>query len=45
MIDVKKMKIKKKSSREYWLEKHYDIVEIYFIIIIIILALHVQINK
>jgi len=28
MIDVKKMKIKKESSRDYWLEKHYDIVKI-----------------
>jgi hypothetical protein len=28
MIDVKKMKIKKESSRNYWLEKHYDIVKI-----------------
>ncbi|XP_060858218.1 KRAB-A domain-containing protein 2-like isoform X1 [Metopolophium dirhodum] len=28
MIDVRKMKIKKESSRDYWLEKHYDIVKI-----------------
>lgn len=28
MIDVKNMKIKKESSRDYWLEKHYDIVKI-----------------
>jgi hypothetical protein len=28
MIDVKKIKIKKESSRDYWLVKHNDIVKI-----------------
>ena len=28
MINVKKIKIKKESSHDYWLEKHCDIVKI-----------------
>ncbi|XP_060877060.1 KRAB-A domain-containing protein 2-like [Metopolophium dirhodum] len=32
MIDVKKMKIKKESSRDYWLEKHYAILRFVYIL-------------